>query len=83
VSSVGTSLRITQGLACRFAPDFCLLSVNARGKPTEGSGPVLLDVKSAWTMRERLNAGSVLLVYCARFVPCDTSEQLTSKPSKA
>ena len=50
---------------------------------TEGSGPVLLDVKSAWTMRERLDAGSVLFVYCARFVACVTSEQRTNKPCKA
>ena len=41
----GQAYTITQGLACWFAPDFCLLSVNARGKPTEGSLSVLFVVK--------------------------------------
>ena len=83
MNCIGTSL-YNHIRACVLVCAGLLLVVSqCARKPILASGPVLLDVKSAWKVRERLNAGSVLLVYRVRFVSCDTSEQPTNKPCKA
>jgi len=49
-------------LACWFAPDFCLLLVNALESQYWQAGWFLLDAKSAWKVRVHPSASSV--VFC-------------------